>query len=198
MEKKRLFDLAVAFPAFFLLSPLFLLTALAVRLETPGAPFFRQERVGRDGRLFRMVKFRSMRSNADGSGSLITVGGDSRITRIGRMLRLFKIDELPQFFNVITGDMTIVGPRPEVGRYVRLYTEEQRAILAFRPGITDPASLAYRRESEMLAATPRPERLYTERIMGEKIAISLRYARTSSVGSDLKVIIGTVRGILGK
>lgn len=189
---KRFFDLCLAVPGFILLAPLFYLVALGIKLDSPGPVFFRQERVGLGGAIFRLVKFRSMRVDAEKMGSQLTVGQDPRITRLGAILRKTKIDEFPQLFNVLTGDMRLVGPRPEVPRYVSLYTAEQRKVLDLVPGITDPASMKYRDENDVLARVADPESCYIKEIMPEKIEINLAYARQATVGSDLKVVMATL------
>ena len=188
---KRALDVAVAAVGLVALSPLLALLAAAVALD--GGPiFFRQERVGRRGRPFRIAKFRTMVPDADRLGAPLTVAGDRRITRVGRVLRAAKLDELPQLWNVLTGEMSLVGPRPEVPRYVALYTEEQARVLALTPGITDPASIRYRHEEAALADSSDPERAYLDVIMPEKIRINLEYAARASVGSDLAVIVETL------
>jgi lipopolysaccharide/colanic/teichoic acid biosynthesis glycosyltransferase len=189
---KRGFDLFLAIPGFLLLAPLFYLVALGIKLDSPGPVFFRQERVGLGGKIFRLVKFRSMRADAEKLGSQLTVGRDPRITKFGAMLRATKVDELPQLFNVLNGDMSLVGPRPEVFRYVVFYTPEQRKVLELLPGITDPASLKYRHENDILAQVPDPENCYIHKIMPEKIEINLAYARQAGLGSDLKVVMKTI------
>ena len=189
---KRLFDLVCASTGLALLSPLFLCIAAVIYLEDSRPVFFRQWRVGRYGRPFRMWKFRTMVVDADRQGRQITVGRDPRITRIGHWLRRFKLDELPQLLNVMTGEMSLVGPRPEVQRYVDLYTPAQRTVLDLVPGITDPASIAYRNESELLANAEDPERYYIDKIMPEKIRINLEYAARRSFWSDLVIVLRTV------
>lgn len=186
---KRALDLALSIPALVALSPLMLVLAMAV-LGTMGRPvFFRHERVGRDGRTFFLRKFRSMRNGA-GGGLPITGGGDPRITTLGRFLRRTKLDELPQLLNVVAGEMSIVGPRPEVGRYVALYDAEQRRVLAVRPGLTDPASLVYRHEETLLgtvAETDR-ERFYVQEVMPKKLALSLGYVREAGLLADVSLV----------
>ncbi|RIH84451.1 sugar transferase [Calidithermus roseus] len=189
---KRLFDLAAATLGIILLLPLFLLLALLIKLDDWGPVFFRQERVGYRGKPFRIWKFRSMVVNAPKLGGVLTVGRDPRITRVGYWLRKFKLDELPQLFNVFLGEMSFVGPRPEVAKYVALYTPDQRRVLELVPGITDLASIKYRNESEVLAKSPDPERTYIEEVMPEKIRINLEYACQASIGSDLMVILQTL------
>ena len=187
---KRLFDITVSFLGLLATSPLLLAAALAVKLSSPGPVFFRQERVGKGGKPFHILKFRTMRSS--GGGPLITVGRDPRITRVGHLLRQSKIDELPQLINVLKGNMSFVGPRPEVPRYVALYTDEQRRVLAVRPGITDPASIKYRHEAELLAAAEDPERVYVEKIMPDKLRLNLEYLERAGLLSDLRIILSTL------
>ncbi len=194
---KRLFDLAAAGTGLLVLAPLLAAIGLLILVEDGRPVFFRQERVGRDGRPFRIWKFRTMVRDAERRGTAITVGRDPRITRIGHWLRRFKLDELPQLWNVVRGEMSLVGPRPEVPRYVALYTPEQRRVLALVPGITDPASIAYRDEAALLAESDDPERLYVERIMPDKIRINLDYAARRSLWSDLRVILETLVKIGG-
>lgn len=195
-RQKRFFDLFFAIPGFLLLSPFFYLAALAIKLDSPGPVFFRQIRVGRQGHYFRLVKFRTMLANAEKMGPQITVGQDSRITRLGKLLRKTKVDELPQLFNVLAGDMSLVGPRPEVPRYVSLYSQEDKRVLELMPGITDPASIKYHQESEILAESSDPERTYIEVIMPEKIEINLAYALEATVFSDFKVVLETLRRLV--
>jgi len=190
---KRLFDILFALVALVLLSPLLLFFALAVALTSPGGAFFRQVRVGRNGRTFRLLKFRSMRPDSEAKGQLTIGGRDPRITPVGYFLRKTKLDELPQLVNVLVGDMSIVGPRPEVPRYVALYTAEQRQVLSVRPGITGMASLDYVDENELLARSSDPERTYIEQVMPAKIALDLRYVRERSLLLDLRIIAATVR-----
>lgn len=194
---KRAFDLVVASLALLLLAPLFALIALAIKLDSPGPVFFRQERVGRHGVPFRIHKFRTMVVDAPTRGPLITVGRDPRITRVGAFLRDTKLDELAQLIDVLQGTMSLVGPRPEVPQYVARYTPEQRAkILSVRPGITDPASLEYRRESELLARAADPERAYVEQIMPAKLRQAERYVDEATLWTDLRVLARTLRILL--
>jgi lipopolysaccharide/colanic/teichoic acid biosynthesis glycosyltransferase len=184
---KRLFDLLGAATALLLLSPLLLLAALAIKLDSPGPVFFRQERVGRRGVPFRIHKFRTMRAGAP--GLQITVGDDPRITRVGRVLRRTRIDELPQFIDVLQGTMSLVGPRPEVPRYVAHYPPALRdRALAVRPGITDPASLAYIDEGALLARAADPEREYIEVILPQKLRQAADYAERATLWTDLGVL----------
>jgi lipopolysaccharide/colanic/teichoic acid biosynthesis glycosyltransferase len=189
---KRAFDLFWALLGLAILSPLLLLVAALVKSEDGGPVFFRQVRIGRGGRPFRIWKFRTMVVGAERKGRAITVGADPRITGIGRFLRASKVDELPQLLNVVAGEMSLVGPRPEVPRYVELYSESQRAILALRPGITDLASIKYRNEGELLAAADDPDETYIRAVLPDKIRINLSYASRAGVGSDFLVILATL------
>ena len=179
--------------ALLLLSPLMLLVALAIRLDSPGPVFFRQERVGRGGRSFRIHKFRTMRQDAPAIGPAVTVGRDPRITRVGHWLRDRRIDETPQLIDVLLGDMSLVGPRPEVPRYVAHYPSALAAVvLAVRPGITDPASLAHIDEAELLAAAADPDRAYIEQVLPGKLALQADYARSANLWTDLQVLVRTL------
>ncbi|GLH68475.1 sugar transferase [Geothrix rubra] len=189
---KRTFDLFWSALGLVVLSPVLLLVALLVKLEDGGPVFFRQVRVGRGGRPFRIWKFRTMVVDAERRGGAITVGQDIRITRIGRYLRSTKLDEFPQLLNVLSGEMSLVGPRPEVPRYVDHYTEAQRGILGLRPGITDLASIKYRNESELLGQAEDPEATYIQEVLPDKIRINLAYASRAGVWSDFLVILATL------
>lgn len=189
---KRSFDIVFAVVFLVLLSPLLLLFALAVALTSPGGAFFRQVRVGRHGREFRLLKFRSMRPGSEAQGQLTIGGRDPRITGVGYLLRKTKLDELPQLWNVLVGDMSLVGPRPEVPKYVALYAPAQRAVLSVRPGITGMASIDYIDENELLAKATDPERAYIEEVMPAKLALDLRYVREQSFALDLRIILATV------
>lgn len=196
---KRLFDLLVAGAALLLLLPLFAALALAIKLDSPGPVFFRQERVGRHGRLFRIHKFRSMVADAPKRGPAVTVGRDARITRIGHRLRDHRLDELAQLIDVVKGDMSLVGPRPEVPRYVAHYPPALRdQVLAVRPGITDPASLDHLDEASLLAGAADPEREYVERILPRKLAHQAAYAAHATLWSDLGVILRTLRLLIAR
>jgi lipopolysaccharide/colanic/teichoic acid biosynthesis glycosyltransferase len=190
---KRAFDLAFAIPSILLLSPVFFLIALAIKLDSPGPVFFRQRRVGRNFRPFTIYKFRTMVSNAPELGAPITVGEDARITRVGRLLRRTKLDELPQLINVIRGEMSFVGPRPEVPRYVELFQEDYREILRVRPGITDLASIEYRNEAEILGQSADPEEEYLRQVLPRKIAMAKQYLARHSLSQDVKVIVKTLQ-----
>ena len=188
---KRLFDILVSGIGLICLSPLLLIVAIWIKLDSPGPVFYRQVRVGRYNKDFRIFKFRSMRIGSD-KGSLVTIGGrDPRITRSGYFIRKFKIDELPQLINVFIGDMSLVGPRPEVRHYVNYWTPEQMHVLDVRPGITDPASIKFRNENELLAMAEDPEKYYIEVIMQEKIKLYLDYVKKSSFWYDIKLIFQT-------
>lgn len=194
---KRLFDLLAAGLGLALLAPLLLLIAVWIKLDSPGPVLFRQQRVGQGGRLFDIHKFRSMRADAPGLGPQITVGADARITAAGRWLRASKLDELPQLWDVLRGAMSLVGPRPEVPRYVALYPVELRElVLSVRPGITDIASIEYRDESRLLAQAADPERCYIEQVMPAKLALAARYVRTRSLWLDLRLIGRTLAALL--
>ena len=189
---KRLFDLFFAGCGLLMLSPGFLLLAALVKLADHGPVFFRQQRVGEEGRLFWILKFRSMVINAERAGLSVTKDGDPRITRLGRFLRKTKLDELPQLWNVLRGEMSFVGPRPEVPRYVAHYTEEQRRVLALKPGITDLATLEFRNEEELLLGVPDTERFYVEHCIPRKIELNLAYAETANLWEDIKIILRTL------
>lgn len=193
---KRAFDFSAALVGLIVLSPLFFFLAAWIFLSDWGSPFFRHERVGRNGRLFQMLKFRTMVVNADKIGPALTVGEDPRITRVGRFLRKTKLDELPQLWNVVKGDMSLVGPRPEVQEYVSLYTLEQRRVLTVRPGITDPASFEYFDEQRILSQAADPEKYYRSTVMPEKIRINLEYQKRATFSSDLRLILATLARIL--
>ncbi|MCI7430323.1 MAG: sugar transferase [Bacteroidales bacterium] len=193
---KRLFDVVASGVGLLLLSPLFLLVAIWIKLDSPGPVFYRQVRVGRYNRDFRIFKFRSMRVGAD-KGSLVTIGGrDPRVTRSGYFIRKFKVDELPQLINVFIGDMSLVGPRPEVRHYVDYWTKEQLHVLDVRPGITDPASIKFRNENELLEKAEDPEKYYIEVIMQEKLRLYLEYVENHSFWYDIKLIFQTFAAII--
>ncbi|MDI9341447.1 MAG: sugar transferase [Sediminibacterium sp.] len=193
---KRLFDIVFSFTGFIVLSPLLLVLGLWVILGSKGGMFYRQERIGRNGKVFRLFKFRSMYTNSDKKG-LLTVGGrDPRITPAGYYLRRYKLDELPQLLNVLIGDMSLVGPRPEVKKYVDLYTPEQRKVLLVRPGITDYASLEYFEENDLLARSADPEKTYIEEIMPAKLRLNERYIMEAGLLTDLKIILRTLKRIV--
>ena len=188
---KRIFDILASGFGLLVLSPIFLIMAIWIKLDSNGPVFYRQVRVGRHNKDFRIFKFRSMRVGSD-KGSLVTIGGrDPRITRSGYFIRKFKLDELPQLINVFIGDMSLVGPRPEVRHYVDYWTEEQMHVLDVRPGITDPASIKFRNENELLETAEDPEKYYIEVIMQEKIKLYLEYVEKTSFWYDIKLIFKT-------
>lgn len=187
----RIIDWIVSAAALALVSPVFLVAALAIKLTSPGPVFHRAERVGKDGILFTLFKFRSMRADAAAAGPGITRSGDARITPAGRFLRRTKIDELPQLLNVLRGDMSLVGPRPEDPRYVALYSPEQRRVLSVRPGITSAASIRYRHEESMLTGDDW-ENLYVTNVMPAKLRIELDYLDRRTLASDLRLIVQTL------
>lgn len=193
---KRVLDVLVASAGLVLMSPLLLGTAVAVRLESRGPAIFRQERIGLNGETFTILKFRTMRTGAQ--GAQVTTGTDPRITRVGQWLRSTKLDELPQLLNVLRGEMSLVGPRPEVPRYVAQWPETLRpVVLSVRPGITDPASIEFRREAEELAGVIDPERHYVEVILPRKVELYAEYVRTRSFRGDLKILGSTLRAVAG-
>ncbi|NJP40379.1 sugar transferase [Oscillospiraceae bacterium HV4-5-C5C] len=188
---KRLGDLILSLLLLLLLLIPFAIIALTVKLDSPGPVFFKQQRMGRDLKPFAILKFRTMTADAEQRGRQITVGADRRITRTGAVLRRYKLDELPQFINVLKGDMSIVGPRPEVPRYVAAYPEVFRVLLLTRPGITDRASLVYRDENQVLEQSPDPERSYLEEVLPAKLCLALDYQQEAGVFRDLRLIFQT-------
>lgn len=193
---KRCFDIFFSLLGLILLLPLFILLSLIILLDSKGGVFYKQIRVGKNGVDFKLYKFRSMRIGSDAKG-LLTVGGrDSRITKSGYFIRKYKLDELPQLINVLIGDMSLVGPRPEVRKYVDLYNEEQLKVLLVKPGITDYASIQYSNENEILAKSSNPEKTYIEEIMPDKLNLNIHYINDISVITDLKIILKTIKKIL--
>jgi len=194
---KRLFDIVIAGLSLLLLSPLLLAIAAWIKLDSPGPVFFRQERVGRGGVLFRIHKFRTMCSDAPAIGPQITVGDDPRITRAGRFLRRAKLDELPQLIDVLAGTMSVVGPRPEVPKYVAMYPAALRdKVLSVRPGITDRASIEFRDENALLAAAADPEREYAEVVLPAKLRYAADYVDHATLGQDLRLLALTIKTLL--
>lgn len=192
----RFLDLIFSFFGLFLLSPFFLFIAIFIKLTSRGSVIYKQPRIGLNGLEFNVFKFRTMRQNSDKLG-LITVGGrDPRVTSIGYFLRKFKLDELPQLINVLIGDMSLVGPRPEVSKYVNLYTQEQRKVLSIRPGITDWASIYYHDENEILGKSSNPEKDYIEKVMPDKLNYNLIYFKNYGIKEYFKIIFTTLRYIL--
>lgn len=190
LYRKRLFDMVCAALGLLVLSPVLLVCALLVGLTSPGGVLFRQERIGKDGVPFTIYKFRSMRK--DNAGLKISTSRDTRITSVGRVLRKTKLDELPQLWNVLKGDMSFVGPRPEVREYTDLYTPEQRQVLIVRPGITGLASIRYRNENELLTASSDPNRTYIDEVMPAKLALDLEYISRACVSYDIRLILETL------
>ena len=193
---KRVMDIVISGGALLVIWPVLLLIALAIKIDDPGPVFYRQVRVGKDGKEFRIYKFRTMVVDADKKGLAITVGRDNRITRMGALLRKTKLDELAQLINVFTGEMSFVGPRPEVPKYVNLYTPYQRQVLLVRPGITDYASIAYRNENDLLEGAEDPERMYIEKIMPDKIELNMKYLREISPIADIRLILSTIVAVI--
>jgi lipopolysaccharide/colanic/teichoic acid biosynthesis glycosyltransferase len=189
---KRTLDIVVSLIGLICFLPLLLVVAVLIKLDSTGPIFFRQERIGRGFRPFQILKFRTMIDNAQRTGGLITFGGDPRVTRIGRILRKTKVDELPQLLNVFKGEMSLVGPRPEVPRYVRAFQKEYEEILKVRPGMTDLASLKYRNEEAMLGQSEHPEEEYMKRVLPDKIKLAQDYVRHSSFLFDLSLIFKTL------
>ena len=193
---KRFFDVLFSGVLIIVLLPLGMVVSIWIMLDDFGSPFFVQQRVGLNGRNFGLLKFRSMRKNAESKGQLTVGMKDNRITRSGYFIRKYKIDELPQLVNVFLGEMSVVGPRPEVPKYVLLYNEEQQNVLSIKPGITDFASIEYVRENELLSQSPNPEKTYIEEIMPAKLALNLKYVREQSFLTDMKIILQTIKAIL--
>jgi lipopolysaccharide/colanic/teichoic acid biosynthesis glycosyltransferase len=192
---KRLIDASLSFVALLVLCPLFAIVGIIIKCTSPGPVLYWQDRVGRGGRIFKIAKFRSMVVGADNKGLGITISGDGRVTRVGVFLRKSKIDEFPQLWNVLKGEMSLVGPRPELSQYVSAYTPEQRLVLQARPGITDPASVRYRHEEAVLATSQNPDEFYRGVILPDKLAINLQYIREISVYSDIKCVIHTMTSL---
>ncbi len=192
---KRIFDIISSLLGLILLSPFMIIIAILIKFDSKGPIFFKQVRVTKNGREFKIFKYRTMRVGSD-KFSQITVGKDSRITKVGDFLRKYKLDEIPQLINVLIGDMSLVGPRPEVPKYVALYTEEQREILKVRAGITDYASIEFSNENDILANEADPEKAYIEKIMPRKIELNKKYLSEISVMTDVKIILLTIKKIL--
>ena len=188
---KRIFDLFFAFLGIMLLLPIYLLITIFIKLDSKGEILYKQERIGKDGIPFYVLKFRTMVPDAFSKGALTVGSRDPRVTGVGFYLRKYKLDELPQLFNVFFGEMSFVGPRPEVKKYTDLYNENQRVVLSVKPGITDYASIKYRNENDLLAQSSDPEKLYIEEIMPEKLNLNLKYINDNNVFKDIKIIINT-------
>lgn len=196
MFLKRVFDIIASFCGIVILFPIMIVIGIIIKLTSKGPILFRQVRVTKNGKLFKINKFRTMKENSEGNKQ-ITVGNDLRITGIGKVLRKTKLDELPQLFNVIKGEMSLVGPRPEVPKYVNLYNEEQRKILEVPAGITDYASIYFSNESELLGKSDAPEKFYIEKIMPYKIELNQKYIQNIGILTDIKIIILTILKIAG-
>ncbi|MDM1460878.1 sugar transferase [Myroides odoratimimus] len=195
---KRIFDIISSGIGLIMLSPIFLFLAIWIKVDSQGPVFYKQVRVGKNGKDFKIFKFRSMRQGSDKQG-LITVGGrDPRVTNSGYYIRKYKLDEFPQLINVFVGDMSVVGPRPEVRKYVDLYNEEQLRVLSVRPGITDIASIKYRNENELLEKAEDPDKTYIEEIMPDKLKYNLEYINNASFIYDIKLIFETFKEIITK
>lgn len=189
---KRIFDFLFSLLAIIVLMPVFVLIAILILIDSRGGALYLQERVGRGNKNFKLIKFRTMKTGADKLG-LLTIGNkDLRITRVGKFLRKSKLDELPQLINVFVGDMSFVGPRPEVRKYVSMYNQQQQQVLHFKPGITDPASIQYRNENQILTQYTDPEKAYIEKIMPDKLKINLDYQLHRTFISDMGIIIKTI------
>ena len=196
LVRKRLFDIGASLMILLIASPFLLLLALAIKLDSPGPVFYRQVRVGRYGKDFRIFKFRTMVQDADKKGLSLTTGHDPRITRVGRFIRKIRLDEFSQLLNVLKGEMSLVGPRPEVRRYVEAYAPEYWATLLVRPGITAPSSIAFRNEDEILGAGGDPEEIYIQQILPEKCRLNLEYLKNISVCRDIAVMFQTAAAVL--
>ena len=192
---KRIFDITLSLFGLIILLPFMLIIAILIKIDSKGSVFFKQIRVTKNGKEFKIFKYRTMRVGSD-KYSQITVGKDDRITKIGSFLRKYKLDEIPQLINVLIGDMSLVGPRPEVPKYVALYTDEQKEILKVRAGITDYASIEFSDENDLLASEEEPEKAYIEKIMPKKIELNKKYLSEISILTDIKIILLTIKKIL--
>lgn len=195
---KRLFDITSSMIGLILISPLFIVLMILISLESKGGPFFKQVRVGRHNKDFKIFKFRTMFVGSDKKGLLTLGDKDNRVTNVGYFLRKYKLDEFPQLINVIKGDMSVVGPRPEVRKYIDILSEEDKRLLSVRPGITDYASIKFVNESEVLKNSSDPEKTYLEDILPEKVKLGLEYAEKANLATDLKIIFITIARIIGK
>lgn len=192
---KRVFDVLSSLVVIILFSPLLIILAIWIAVDSPGGVFYKQIRIGKNAKPFNLLKFRSMRPDADKSGQL-TIGDDNRITKVGRFIRKYKLDELPQLFNILKGEMSVVGPRPEVPKYVNLYSEEQKKVLNALPGLTDYASLEYLNEQKVLGAAENPEKTYIEEVMPAKLKLNLKYIKERSFLVDIRLIFKTIAKII--
>lgn len=196
MLAKRIFDLFFSIFGLVFFAPIFLIIAIFIKIDSPGEIFFRQIRITKDGKEFKIYKFRTMKKDTEGSRQ-ITVGQDNRITKVGNFLRKTKLDELPQLINILKGEMSFVGPRPEVPKYIVYYTEEQKEILKVKAGITDYASIYFSNESEILGSQAEPEKYYIEKIMPYKIELNKKYIEKMGIIEDIKIIVMTILKIIG-
>jgi lipopolysaccharide/colanic/teichoic acid biosynthesis glycosyltransferase len=193
---KRIFDIFFSLIVLTVLSPVLLFVIIFILSESNGGAFFHQIRVGKDGKEFRLHKFRTMKPASENSGQLTVGMRDSRITKVGYYLRKSKLDEMPQLWNILVGEMSVVGPRPEVSKYVAMYSEQQRQVLCVKPGLTDYASIKYVKENEILEKSSNPEQTYIEEIMPEKLALNIQYIQEKSMLVDLKIIVNTALAII--
>lgn len=193
---KRIFDVLLSFIGIIILSPFYIIVSLIIVLDSKGGVLYQQDRVGLNGTVFKVFKFRTMRPDSFAKGALTVGSRDPRITKIGYYLRKYKLDELPQLFNVLFGTMSFVGPRPEVKKYTDLYNLEQRQVLSVRPGITDYASIKFRNENDLLSESDDPEKLYIYEIMPEKLLLNMKYINDSSIFKDIKIIFDTFYTII--
>lgn len=193
---KRIFDIVFSLVGIIILLPVFAIISLFIALDSKGGILYRQERSGKGGRIFKVLKFRTMRPDSFSKGALTVGSRDSRITNIGFYLRKYKLDELPQLFNVLKGDMSFVGPRPEVKKYTDLYDQRQIRVLSVRPGITDYASIRFRNENDLLAESSDPEKLYIDKIMPDKLDLNLKYIDDNNLFKDVKIILDTFYAIV--
>lgn len=193
---KRLFDLCLSVPSLFLLSPVFLVSAVMIRLDTPGPIVFSHERMGKDKKFFRLYKFRTMVKDASSIGPPITSANDPRITRVGRLLRKFKVDEMLQIINIVKGDMSVIGPRPEVKKYIDMFAEDYEDVLKIKPGMTDYALIAFRNEEEILSRFSDAEEGYMNEVLPEKIKLYRKYITEISLKTDVKIFFATIWEVL--
>lgn len=193
---KRGFDIFFSFVGILFLLPIYILIAILIKIDSKGSIVYKQERIGEKGIPFKVFKFRTMKPNSFAKGTLTIGSRDARVTRVGYYLRKYKLDELPQLFNVLMGDMSFVGPRPEIRKYTDLYTEEQRKILNVKPGITDYASIKFRNENDILAVSDDPEKLYIEKIMPQKIELNMMYINDYNILKDIRIILETFYTII--
>ncbi|MBL7111902.1 MAG: sugar transferase [Bacteroidales bacterium] len=192
----RIFDILLSLTGLLVLSPVFLVIMIIIPLDSRGDIFFLQTRVGKNSKDFRLIKFRTMATGADKKGDLTVGTRDSRITRVGAFLRRYKLDEIPQLLNVLKGDMSLVGPRPEIRKYVEMYTTEQKKVLAVRPGITDWASIEYYNENEILGRSPDPEKTYIEELMPAKILLNMQFIEKPTIGNYFHILGKTIRSLV--